>query len=574
MKFLISVILFFTGIVVSAQPPAEVFIKNTVPTGPPPVCPVGTTNVFFTDIASTDTFTRYSGGTDRWNENSGGQIVSNIPRPDVYYRRFFVSDLFNSDGTHKLNGKFRTKMTDAANANQLFGFRMATLYPDPDLGGFHDVYTYSGFFSMYPQTWHTAMQAESSIDNRDFNDGQSWIAGYNGNSFKNLYAAAWVTIDSWFDTAFIRPTSGPKAGQSIPAKDMIAYIDISGVGSYGEMHHCCLGNGLDNLHDSPNDANGWRYVDEDDDANPANWKQGRVASTATWKFLIDAQVDVLNWAHWVAVINIMDGKRFQNTEIPVEVGIYVLTKTNLVGKVGLRRDQFGNDDSYYHQILEQNTMVFGGVRADTAIMNRYKYAYFVGEPQGGPANCGGSNMGCAAIQVRLYHMYSFGNGNYGGTPTGAGADSVRLAARLAGARIKLTGGSMSSTLQGNCSFNMTLNWQNVGFSTVQREWTTTLQLRRTSDDAIVWTSNATFTVKGLIPAITSTTMNENFLLPGSVPAGNYRMVLKIIDPTGYLPALSLGTQGREIFYLGATGIETSASGVYQIRSNITVLPAS
>lgn len=171
-------------------------------------------------------------------------------------------------------------------------------------------------------------------------------------------------------------------------------------------------------------------------------------------------------------------------------------------------------------------------------------------------------------------MYSFGNGNYGGVPGGAGADSVRLAARLAGARIKLTGGSMSSTLQGNCSFNMTLNWQNVGFSTVQRAWTTTLQLRRTSDDAIVWTGNAAFTVKGLIPATTSTPMNENFLLPGSVPAGNYRMVLKIIDPTSYLPALSLGTQGREMFYSGATGIETSASGVYQIRSNITVLPAS
>lgn len=557
MKRILLFISLLISLFVEAQVSAkrQVFSNNSGIVNPP--CG-GTANLFVTAIPLTDAFQRSHGGTDRWNENSGGQIVSGIPTPPVYYRRFFVSDMFNSDGTHKLNGLLRTKMTDAANAGQLFGFRMATLYPGPDLGGFHTIYSYDGNFSVYPEEWHTAMQAEGSIDNRDFNDGESWIPGYNGTAFKTRYAAAWVTVDSWFDTAFIRPTSGSKVGQSIPAKDMISYIDISGVGSYGEMHHCCLGEGKDNLHGSPTDANGWRYNDESDGGADT---QGRVPSVASWKAIIDMQVNVLDWAHWVAVINILDGKRFQNTEIPVEVGIYVLTKYNTAGRVGLRRDQFGNDDSYYHQILEQNTMSFGGVRADTAILNTQKYAYFVAEPQGGPAtsgDCGnGHNMGCAPGQVVRYGMFSFGNGNYGGTPTGAGADSVRHAARIAGPIIRINGGSMSATLQVNTSFNVTVRYQNLGVATDHRNWTVQYELRNSSN-VTVWTGTPSFTVKGFIPAITEESVSSNFVLPLGIPSGLYRLVIRIVDPTNYLDPFRLGITGRE------------SDGAYQLRNNITV----
>lgn len=555
MRFIFLISLFFIGVNLFAQPPAEGFIKTTAVAIPPP--PGGTTNIFFNDIALTTDYSRPNH--ERWNENSGCQTASTIVK-QTYYRRFFASDLFNNDGTHKLNGKFRTKMTDAAVAGQLFAFRMATLYPDPDLGGFNDIYSYNGFFSAYPQSWYNAMAAETNPNNQVFNDGESWMVPYNAPSFLSLYQAALTTIKNFLDTAFIRPLSGTKAGQSIPAKDMIHYIDISGVGSYGEWHHCCQGNGLNTI------SNWLNYVDYN---NP-----GRFASIATMKTIIDITVNTMNTYNTVIIINVLDagffGSGFNNTKIAAEVGIYALEKRNTAGRVGLRRDQVGNDEQYYHMILEQNTMTFTfagkTTRADTAILNTYQHAYFVGEPQGSPANsCPNINMGCSPGQVRTLRMYSFGDGNYGGcagVPTGAGLDSVNTAFRISGARIKLNGGSMTTTLQANASFNVTLQFQNIGLATEHRAWQTRYELRNTVTDAVAWSSSTNFTVEDFNPSGVATTTNQNFVLTG-VAAGNYRLVLRIVDPTGYMDEYPLGTQGRE-----------DPDGVYQLRNNITVIPAA
>lgn len=556
MKRILLFISLLISLFVDAQVSAhrQVFSNSTGGVVVPPCA--GTTNVFFTDIPITTDYSRPNH--ERWNENSGCQTASTIVK-QTYYRRFFASDLFNNDGTHKLNGKFREKMTDAAVAGQLFAFRIATLYPDPDLGGFHDIYSYNGFFSVYPQSWYNAMAAETNPNNQVFNDGESWMVPYNAPSFLSLYQAAFTTVKNFLDTAFIRPLSGDKSGQSIPAKDMIHYIDVSGVGSYGEWHHCCQGNGLNTI------SNWLNYV------NPSN--PGRFATVATMKTIIDITVNTMNIYNTVIIINVLDagfyGTGFNNTKIPAEVGIYALEKTNLAGRVGLRRDQVGNDEEYYHRILEQNTMTFTfagkTTRADTAILNTYKRSYFVGEPQGSPANACGANMGCSPSQVRTLRMYSFGDGNYGGcagVPTGNGLDSVRTAFRISGARIKLNGGTMTAVLQQNATFNVTLQYQNIGLATEHRPWTIQYELRNSSN-VTVWTGSPDFSVEDFNPEITATSVSKNFVLPPSVPNGVYSLRIRIVDPTGYMDEYPLGITGRD-----------DTDGSYLIRNNITVGPCT
>lgn len=532
-------------------------LKTTGAVNPCPVPPCNT-NLSFTDIPILTDFSR-PGGSQNWNHQSGCQIVTNVPPPLSLYRRLFWSDLegntqgswqFDFDNRDGETGRLRASMEDALAAGQLYSFGVATLYPDPDLGGFAHVNSYDGFFSMYPEYVHDGMQASGLSD---FDDGESWLPNYNHPVYLNRLTALWTNLKNWFDTAIIRLVVNNVVVRAVPAMSMLQYIDIRGYGSYGEWHHCCQGDGYNQI---------------------SNWianQPGRFGTVATMKQIIDLQVDAFPNTPFVAIINTMDAGwqwgtgnpvGFNNTKIPAEVGIYILQKRNNFGLVGLRRDQVGNDEQYYHEILENNDMTFGGSgQAKDSIMTRYRHSYFVGEPQGGIAFCFGVNSGCTPQQVRLYHMYSYGNGNWGGcagTPTGIGADSVRISYRQAGARIKLNGGTMSTTLQQNAQFNVTLTMQNIGFATEHRPWTTTYELRNGANNT-VWTSSVPFSIKGFYPDMGVQTLNNNFTLPNSVPVGTYRLVIKIIDPTGYLNPYPLGTSGRE------------SDGAYQVRAGIQVL---
>ena len=423
------------------------------------------------------------------------------------------------------------------------------LYPGPDLGGFNTIYSYDGAYSVYPKYVHDAMQASGTGDFSDEdNTTPVWVPNYNNTTWLNRWQALHVACNNWMDTATYTPSVGPNAGQLVHFKDIVQYIDIRGLGSYGEGHHCCLSGGYDVI---------------------SNWPTGRFATTATMKRIIDIGADSYPNHKVVIIINWMDagwnnGNGLDNTKIPAEVGIYALVKTNGRGKIGLRRDQVGNNEGYYKGILENNmmTFTFGGVttRADTALMNRYRYNYFVGEPQGGPpVDCPNINMGCSPGQVRRYHMFSFGNGNYGdcaGVPTGQGADSVKTAFRLAGARITINSGTMTANLTSGCTFNINTTFQNIGFGVEHRAFTAVYQLRNSSN-ATVWSGTASFTPTAFAPQSTGTPYSQNFTLP-SIPAGVYRLVIKINDDLNYLKPYALGINGRE------------SDGAYQLRSGINI----
>jgi hypothetical protein len=525
--------------------------RDTGIAAPPPPPPGGTVNISMGALGFTADSSRPNSSS--WNENSGAQIVAGLPTPQIRYRRFDWADCEASltQGDYsKLNGKFRTFLQSCINNGQMAAFGIMQFYPEVcSSGGFNDFYFYDGFCGTYPEYVHNLMQASGTSD---FNDGTSWIPNYNHPSWLARWQALLVAINNWLDTETYTATSGPRVGQLVRFKDVISYVDLRGFGSYGEWHSCCIGNGYDNV---------------------ATWPAGTYGTTATMKTIIDIGADSFPNYPVCIIINVLDGNRFNNTKIPVEVGIYALTKTNTFGKLGLRRDQWGDNSGYYHQILEQNTMTFNGVRADTAILNRYKYSYITGEPPG--YNCNNSsevcrngvNMGWIPDQVQTLHAYNIGNGNWGGNaPTNqSSVDSIRRAWRLMGAQILVTGGTMTQTLQTGATFNVTLNMQNIGLAVEHRAWTTQLILKN-SVGTTVWTGTHSFAVKGFLPSASSTSYSTNFTLSGAVAGTGYNLYLKAVDPLGY-------ARDYQFWNTGQTNrvMSTSVLNEYLVRPNITVI---
>jgi hypothetical protein len=201
------------------------------------------------------------------------------------------------------------------------------------------------------------------------------------------------------------------------------------------------------------------------------------------------------------------------------------------------------------------------MRFDTALMNRWRYAPILGE---GP--CGGTNNGgpCAfwdvPRQVKLYHASMIGNGNFCNENTNdlRGRDSMRMAWKLSGYRIILEGGSMTSNPTAGGQMGVTLNWKNVGIAPVYENWDVTYELQNQSNNAVAWTSSSTHRLKLWAPQANATVVNDNYTLPSNLPAGTYRLVLKIKDPLNYRAPFPLAIQGRR------------ADGSYLLRADITI----
>lgn len=491
------------------------------------------TSITPTQIATTTDFSRPAH--TRWNNQTGGQSVSGVPAEKMFYRRYTWADVEgNTIGAWRFDERIKPDVISAIQAGAMFNMGIMTLYPDGS-NSFNNVNNIGGQNCTYPTYVHDEMQATGTSD---FLTNGNWVPNYNHPYFISRHGALHTNLRNWFDTASYTFTSGPRNGQTIFFRDVLAIFDVRGVGTYGEMHHANLGSPYNNI-----------------DYWAAN-QPGRFPTIATWKTLIDQQVDAFDDYQLTFIMNILDNERFDNTRIPGEVGHYALTKTSSLGLLGFRRDQWGDPGSYYKDISLNSTYTFGSFEFDTSTQNRWKFAPITGEP----INDVATNGNCTNIvqEFRDYHTYGVGNGNYSaGTPTGSCADSVRAAFRIQGSRCTITGGSMTTTLTQNATFNVTVNYQNIGIAPEYMKWKTQYEIRNQSTDAVAATFTSSFTPKLFLPQGSATAYNENFNL-GNVTPGTYRLVVKIIDTTGF----------REPYPLGITGRESD--GAYQLRNNITV----
>jgi hypothetical protein len=456
-------------------------------------------------------------GAEQWHDRTDVNVPTegmNTQAMDVYYR--FVWTRLEGPTQGSYNWTYFDNLVKAAIAKkQKFSFGIMTVYPEGRTE--HGLASYDGGYSSYPQYLHNLMRSESV---KDWKSGSTWIPNYNSNHYLNRLLALNQALNN-----HINATSY----NGVKFSDVINIIDIRGYGSWGEWHSANI---VDNVNQYP---------------------AGTFPTVASFKRIVDAHTKGFPNFPLVAMIAAFDAGWLNNTKNPPEIAHYVLTTKNNWGPIGWRRDQWGATDNYLKDYLENNNRSFGGVVFKNLIMERWKTSPITGEP---PAWNPGDYYDLER-QVRLYHATSFGNGNYGVTPNSTIKERVRAASKATGYRIKITTGEAPLSVKRGAAFNIRSTWQNTGLSPAYDNWTVSFELRNSSN-LVKWTGNSTRILKRFLPATAGTLTTDKFTLPTTVPAGTYKLVVRVKDPKNYRPNMRLAINGR------------NADGSYTLSTSVVV----
>jgi hypothetical protein len=445
-------------------------------------------------------------GAEQWHDRSDvdvpteGSPVRALDR----YHRFTWTQFERGEGEYDWTD-FDEILHESIDNGQKLGFGIMSACPGcpTDYNGMVNV---DGSPAAYPEYLHDRMQSEPV---RDWVSDGYWVPNWNSESYLARHEALLRAIDAHLAT-------GTHSG--VRYRDAIGYIDVRGYGSWGEWHVAGIA--------------------DDVDDQPA----GR-ATPETLRALIDMHVEALPSHQLVLMIAAFDGGRFGNMGTPVEVSAHALHARNEAGPLGWRRDNWGEQADYIRWLLDWNDGESGGIRLSEEIMNRWQTAPVVGEPL--PFESAGS---CPyediEAQVRLYHAASFGNGNFGGLESHACMrEHVRAAARAAGYRIVIEGGSSEPVLRTGGPVAITLSWRNLGLAPTYEHWDVVYELRA-SDGSVAWSGTSTFSPRLFLPQDTATEIRDDLALPDSIAAGSYDLVVVVRDPTGFRAPLPLANAAR------------------------------
>ncbi|MGZ8540095.1 MAG: DUF4832 domain-containing protein [Chitinophagaceae bacterium] len=455
-------------------------------------------------------------GAEQWhggNEVNLPSAATSTQRLDVYYRFVWTRLEGASQGSYNWS-YFDGLVNNAIQKRQKLSFGIMTSYPEGTTN--EGLQTYDGGYAAYPQYLHDQMQSESI---KDWRTGSTWTPNYNSPSYLNRLLALHQALNSHIETA---------SYNGVKYKDVIQFIDIRGYGSWGEW----------------NSSNLVSHTNE--------YPAGTFPTIASFKKIVDAHTKGFPNFPLVAMIAAFDANWLGIVNNPPEIAHYILTTRNNWGPIGWRRDQWGATDQYLKDYLENNNRSFNGVVLKNLIMERWKTSPITGEP----APFGG-DMSDLERQIRLYHATSFGNGNYGNVSINAIGDQVRAASKASGYRLKILSGEAPQAIAKNAAFNIKTVWQNVGLAPTYENWNVVFELQNAGNTA-VWSGISSKKLKLFLPATSGTPTTDNFTLPATVPAGTYKLVVRIKDPSGYRQNISLAVNGR------------NADGSYTIFSNVTV----
>lgn len=454
-----------------------------------------------------------------WDNVWAPQVPNGVTTGQSSYRRFLWADMESGQGTYTFlaaNNSLDLYFRQAISRGETFSFG---IMPVCEMCTFN----YDGARAGYPQYLHNLMQSETVKDWKS--SGGVWIPNWNSENYLSRYEALLDTIAKFIAN---------RSYNGIPYSSVLEYIDVRGYGNYGEWHN-------------------YPYYKEIPTA--------AAATTTTLKRIIDAHSTYFPNNPLI----LMEGLfvPVAASYVPLEVAYYGMTSSNKHGLFGWRRDNLG--EATEDKRLANNVDSYNGYRFDTAIVNRYKYAMVTGEPINGGSqykNAKGVAYYDLRREINLYHIAGFGNGNFPQADIASTAvrDTLREAFKITGYRLNLTGGSMNSTLYQNSSFNITLKWRNAGNAPLyQKRWKVTYQLLD-ANNVVVQSWNSVFNPYLYLPSPTDSVVSDNLTL-GNIPvASGYKITIKIIDTTGYLPPLPLAmnTPAR------------NADGSYTLRSKISV----
>lgn len=476
------------------------------------------------------------------NEWSYDQNIVNIPvqgtntkRLDRYWR-FNWRD-FQTTGSASTYS-FATldqKIQQSIDNGQGFSFGVMQMCSACDIASNINVIV-SGAKMMYPDFLHTLMQAEAT---KDYVSGGTWTPNYNSPNYLTAVKNLNIAINNHLLTTSYK---------GVRFQDVIDYIDIRAYGDFGEWTN--------------------------------NTFTAGTLSVASGDSIISYHVHVFDKFQCVYMIATLDGNQLSNTMVAPAIGYYALMASNSIGKLGWRRDNWGQVDGYIHGWLELNNTTFGGIVFKDSIMARYKYAPVVGEPQDCNSETNFSNLPAQGTQ---YGGNSFGNGNFNCAVNATIQNNFRLASKTFGYRLNLNAGGTVTGSQAGGPFQIVQHWRNVGVSPSYLNWNCIYDLRTGPTAAPVWSGTSSFNPRLFSPAGSDNVVTDNFTLT-SVPAGTYELHLTMKDPLGYrfpMPIYITNTQQADGSYIiltnvviGTTGAVANAGANQNITTSSVTLSGS
>ena len=362
--------------------------------------------------------------------------------------------------------------------------------------------TVDGAKLIYPKYVHELMQKEAV---KDWIYKGIWIPNWNSKHFLSAWEDLLNALNSHLQNTTI---------EGVRLFTIINYIDIRGYGNWGEWHS-------------------YPYKNEE----PFESKP----TISTLFKIINAHKNAFSKFRLIAMSDAFDTKNWSN--IPVEIGYYLLTTQNDVGQFGWRRDNWGDPAVWFRDKLENNKNIFNGVAFKNLIMNKWKYAPIVGEPSSCcTINGGNCQYWELETQIKRYHASSFGNGNLESSNLECVKSNIRAASKATGYRIILEAGIINYQAAVN-NLNIILKWKNIGIAPPYENWKVCFQLKNTKNK-IVWSNHSSFELKSLSPNETATSLVDNFTLPNNLPTGTYQLFIIITDPYSYREPFPLAIKGR------------------------------
>ena len=513
--------------------------------------PQGNTGLIFSANANNDYFGPGRGSEQwqhsPWDNTSGVNIPAgnSTPGPN-YYTRFAWKDIESdvTQGSYSWT-EFDRRVHQAMDAHQAFSF------------GVMPICSGCGAGSFIPTYLHNLLSANGNPNLRDWfyaSDG-AWIPNWNNPDYISRYQALLQAIANHIANTSYKPAW---SGTAIPYTSIIDEVDIRGYGNYGEWHQ-------------------FPWV------NDADFPSFLIPTQAALDQLIDMNLGIFsNFQNQglIAAFGASASATGNKYEPPTEVGYRILTGASAFGAIGWRRDNWG--DPQYSVNLENNSRSYnpgtGSVAFNTLIMNKYKMAPITGEPLNGIttdiAGCGSPECHLP-IEVNLYHATSFGNGNLATPGLASTQLNMQNASRISGYNVKLTSGTMTTTLTANGSFNLHLNWSNTGLAPPYNKWRVDIEARQAG--SVKWSGTSSFSPRLFLPG--TAVQDDNFVF-GNLPVGNYDFYLIIRDPLNYrLPMpLMIPGRGADGAYLIRAAVPVTAGGgpvltppVAQINGNSSVI---
>ncbi len=502
-----------------------------------------TTTFNFTAIPITTDFLNWDRGATLWNEQDAPNGTMNIPvdgspqKMKDAYHRFGMTEFFGnasaSDSTiifTRLDNFFNYCIDNKMGAR----FRVMGLCNNcgnPAIGdNFNNQIKYPGdcsnCYQVIPQFLHNLQQADPDVNKRDFlstrGDQTAWVPNVNSWPYQR-----WVGKLSTAIKNHINATSH----NGISYADVLRIYDLGYYGCYSEQHSNCI---CDQINDG-NIPVGARHTPDDSGIQAiVNQQTNAFGGNTKWKIVIP--------------FNSYDAMWLPHTYNPVSYGNFLLNHPDSIGWID---DHLGSDDGYDHDYLEFNDRI-----NNSKLMSRWKYSPHGGEPVewGAPAD-----RSAIPNYVTKYHLTFFGNGNLNGVLTNSNtteANNFRLGSRLAGYRLRLTGGSAVTT---STLLTINLNWLNEG--NCPPYWSWNVQYLIKNGSTVSATLNSSFNPRYFQPSTEATTISQTFGMP-AIPSDTYGLYVIVKDPSGYRDAMFLANTPRQAdgsYFLGNISVTTGTA---------------